>query len=392
MSDRTAALAAAICLLAVGVAAVGVADEPVEPSSSLLSKLDLEWYGYVKLDFAYDGSETTPGQFAKWAVPGADGGEVEVTLNQTRLGLRVKGSGESRLRGSGRVEIDLYGHVDDPDPRIRHAYVELAWPESKFDIIIGQTSDVISPLYPSTLNYTVAWWAGNIGFRRPQIRLTKRFEAGAGRELKLEGALTHNIYDTRIGSVSGEDAGIAAQGRVSFRFPGAGAAPVTLGVSGHRAAEKFPTGVTSRECDSWSANVDLSLPLAETVRFESELFTGKSLSPYLGGAGQGVSLDSMPGTDSLHGIHSRGGWVALRIVPREWAKIRFNVGFSVDDVADDDLSAGGRELNRSLFANTTYRLRPQMDLGLELSHWTTLYQERDKCEALRTQVSLIYRI
>ena len=44
---------------------------------------------------------------------------------------------------------------------------------STFTILGGQTWDVISPLNPRSLNYSVYWWAGNIGYRRPQVRLTK---------------------------------------------------------------------------------------------------------------------------------------------------------------------------------------------------------------------------
>ncbi len=419
MRHRFVALGVLVCLVSAGAAVADTvndtgAPDPNTDNVTFWSKLEPEWYGYVKLDVAYDGSRTTPGEFAKWAVPEPADDEITVTLNQTRLGLKLKARGaesSSRRRranghfaAGGRVEVDLYGHVEDPDPRIRHAFLDFSWPEADFDIIVGQTSDVISPLYPSTLNYTVAWWAGNIGFRRPQIRATKRFATGGDGELKVEGALTHNIYDTRlaprgeIGSVSGEDAGLAAQARVAYSFGRSGGPPITLGISGHHAEETFPTGTTDERCDSWSANLDLSMPLSSSVRLQSELFSGKSLAPYLGGAGQGVDLQ-----DDLHGVHSRGGWLALNFAtsPESKGRPRFNVGFSVDDVEGDDLSTGARELNRSVFGNVIYTLmegRPggaqtgQLDVGLELSHWITRYKDSGECDATRAQLSLIYKI
>ncbi len=405
MRHRCLVLSAALAMLVTSAAAAdtmgdGGAGDQKEESVTFWSRLEPEWYGYLKLDVAYDGSQTAPGEFAKWAVPEPASGddEVTVTLNQTRLGLKLKvPGGDTGFRAGGRVEVDFYGHVDDPDPRIRHAFLDFSWPTADFDIIVGQTSDVISPLYPSTLNYTVAWFAGNIGFRRPQIRLTKRFATAGAAEWRVVGALTHNIYDTKVGSVSGEDSGLAAQARVAYSFPGAGSLPVTVGLSGHSAEEKFvtsaslredPVGTVTEHCDSWSANFDLSVPLSDTARLQSELFSGKSLSPYLGGAGQGVNLEQ------LHGIHSRGGWLALNLAPRPESKWRprFNVGFSVDDVDGEDLAAGARELNRSVFGNMTYALGRRLDAGLELSHWTTRYKDRDECDALRTQLSLIYKI
>ena len=402
MKYRVWGLCFTLCLLCAAPAAADTVGETGRVESradqdTFWSRLEPDWYGYIKLDVAYDGSRTSPGEVAKWAVLEPADEEVTVTLNQTRLGLRLKAPGEeTRFRTGGRVEVDFYGHVDDPDPRIRHAYLDFSWPDAGFDIIIGQTSDVISPLYPSTLNYTVAWWAGNIGFRRPQIRATQRFATGGG-ELKVEGALTHNIYDTQAGSVSGEDSGLALQARVALTFEGAVGRPVTIGISGHRAEEvfrlppsagTFPTTTTER-CDSWSANVDLSLPLSDSLRLQSELFSGKSLAPYLGGAGQGVDL-----REDLHGIHSRGGWLALNFAPRSAGKerLRFNVGASVDDVEGDDLAAGARELNSSIFGNVIYSSSQKMDVGLELSHWTTRYKDLNECDALRTQVSLIYKI
>ncbi len=394
MRHRIVVLGVVVCLASAGtttadtVGDAGTADPGTE-KATFWSRLEPEWYGYVKLDVAYDGSRTAPGEFAKWAVPEAADDEVTITLNQTRLGLKLKTPGkESGFRAGGRVEVDFYGHVDDPDPRIRHAYLDFSWPEADFDIIVGQTSDVISPLYPSTLNYTVAWWAGNIGFRRPQIRATKRFATGGDGELKVEGALTHNIYDTKVGSVSGEDSGLAAQARVAYSFEGAAGQPVTLGISGHHAEEKFPVGTTTELCDSWSANLDLSLPLSRSVWLQSELFSGKSLAPYLGGAGQGYDLQN------LHGVHSRGGWLALNFAPRNAGngRPRFNLGVSVDDVEGEDLSAGARELNRSVFGNAIYGLMQKMDVGVELSYWTTRYKDLDECDALRTQVSVIYKI
>ena len=351
---------------------------------------DLDLYGYVKLDTAYESSRTSPGEFAKWVLPDPATGEdgaYHATLNQTRLGLRLEPAGKARFLASGRVEIDFYGKVQDPDPRIRHAYVTLAWPDAGFDIIVGQTSDVISPLNPQTLNYTVAWWAGNIGFRRPQIRISKYLATGGESELLLEGALTHNIYDTRVGSLVGEDAGLAAQARLSFTFPGIGTQPTTIGISGHRAEEDFTTGDVTTRSDSWSGDLDLTLPLTGTVRLQCELFTGAGLGPYLGGVGQGVDpID-------FHGIKSRGGWLALNVVTPSRHRLRgFNAGVSVDDVDGADLAPGGRELNRSIFANVLCALREKIELGVEISRWTTRYKERDTRDALRTQVSLIYKI
>ena len=52
--------------------------------------------------------------------------------------------------------------------RMRHAYTKLAWGD--FNVLAGQTADVISPIWPIVNADLVMWGAGNLGDRRPQLR------------------------------------------------------------------------------------------------------------------------------------------------------------------------------------------------------------------------------
>ena len=143
------------------------------------------------------------------------------------------------------------------------------------------------------------------------------------------------------------------------------------------------TGATER-FDSWSLNLDLALPITASVRLLSELWTGCSLAPYLGGIGQGVDL-------AMHtGIRSRGGWFAVNVVPGQ-GKTRFAFGMSVDDVDGEDVGAGARTRNRSLFGNVIYAFNRHIDVGVEISGWRTEYEGRGDAEAWRSQTSFFYR-
>ena len=42
--------------------------------------------------------------------------------------------------------------------------------DEEFRLLVGQTWDVISPLNPDMLMYSVGWDGGNIGYRRAQVR------------------------------------------------------------------------------------------------------------------------------------------------------------------------------------------------------------------------------
>jgi hypothetical protein len=228
------------------------------------------------------------------------------------------------------VEIDFFGGgsaENKANPMMRHAYMNIEWPAARFSILAGQTSDVISPLYPYTLNYSVAWWVGNIGYRRPQIRLTKSCALGDDIDLKLEGALTRNMGVTGDFVVrdAGEDSGIPGlQARASMQFPWLRYKPTTIGFSGHWAKETYrPTGSSKKKYNSCSLNLDVTQPINEWFALKGEWFTGQELSMYLGGVGQGLN------TTLGREISSTGGWVAASLTPcPAW---NFNLGVSIDD-------------------------------------------------------------
>ena len=377
--------------------------KPPAEKKPVMSGLDVELYGRLKLDAVFDTSRMDTGNYAKWVRPDRnnnDHTQFDMTPNESRLGFRVFGPKGEDIQTGGRVEIDFYGGgaENKSNPMMRHAYLTIDWPKDKFGILAGQTSDVISPLYPDTLNYTVGWWAGNIGYRRPQIRLTKSYMLDKDTELKLEGALARTIGRTNSSILpagdqtdSGENAGIPGfQGRVSMTFPWLGYKPTTIGFSGHYAKEEYDTNTSgvigSKRFDSWSLNLDVLQPVNKWLSFKGEFFTGENLDAYLGGIGQGVN------TARSKEIGSDGGWVEASLGP--WDKWSFNTGLSVDDADNSDLvgmSGDKREYNRSIFGNVLYDIDKNAQIGFELSQWHTKYEGAGDADSLRAQTSFIYK-
>jgi len=367
------------------------------------SGLDIQLYGRLKFDAAFDTSRMSEGNFARWVESEASNkndNELNLTANESRLGMWIYGPKDEEFNTSGRVEIDFFGGGSEnkSNPMMRHAYMNLMWPDKKFSILAGQTSDVISPLVPYTLNYSVAWWAGNIGYRRPQIRLTKAFALDPNTELKVEAALARTIGSS--GSFTpgdaGEDSGLPVfEGRVSLTFPWVEHKPTTIGFSGHWAKEEYDTDAngTSDKFDSWSLNLDITQPINEWLTIKGELFTGENLSAYLGGIGQGVRNIGTPSSPIYDKeISSKGGWVAASIGPCD--KWSFNLGVTIDDPANNDLSSvsgSNREYNRSLFGNVIYSVDKNTEIGFELSQWHTEYVGQRDADSIRAQTSFIYK-
>ena len=361
----------------------------------IVSGINAQLYGKVKFDAAYDTARTSVGNFARWVESEENthnDDQFNMTANETRLGLKLSTPDAEGIRTTGVVELDLYGSnsaENKAKPMLRHAFLEMHWPESRFSILAGQTWDVISPLNPGTLNYSVQWWEGNIGYRRPQVRLTKELALSSKVDLKLQGAFSRTIgHDGPFDpGDTGEDAGFpTTQGRLALSFPCFGPKPTTVGVSGHWGEEEYDTDAQNhaRHFQSWSANVDLTQPVTDWLTVKAEAFVGENLDAYLGGIGQGLN------TATYTEIGSAGGWVAAAINPcKGW---HFNLGASMDNVSDSDVTAASaRTAHRCFFGNIIHDINKWTSVGLELSHRSTEYKGMSDGDSLRIQSSFILK-
>jgi len=364
----------------------------------VLSGQEIELYGYIKLDAAWDSARSSNGNFARWVE--SEGGRnnddtFNVTARQTRLGMRLTDPGDHAVKTTGRVEVDFYGDgaENKPEAFMRHAYLQLEWPEHQFSILAGQTSDVISPLVPGTVNYTVLWWQGNIGYRRPQVRLTKGFDLTENVNLNTQVAVTRTIGRTNTlngdrtdPGDTGEDHGLPGlQARAAVTFPLLDGKPTTVGVSGHFAKEEIDTDLrdSHQNVCSWSANLDVAMPVTGWMTIKGELFTGQDLDAYLGGIGQGVDMNT------LKPIQSCGGWGAVGLGP--WEKWRFNVGAGVDAVDGGDVTAStARTVNRAIFGNVLYQITKNATVAFEVSHLHTEYKGLQPGDSVRLHSAFMY--
>lgn len=392
MNDRLAQLEKEIAELKKAPTSAPAADSK---KKTLFSSVDVQLYGFLKADVSRDSSRTTTGNYVLYVDSEAtrrNDAESNMTANESRLGLDFTGPSSETLKTSGKLEFDFFGSAPENKATllIRHAYMNLEWPQAQLSLLAGQTWDVISPLNPSTLNYSVLWVGGNIGYRRPQVRLTKDVSVTDKVKVKLEGALSRTIGRTTpapVSSETGEDAGFPTfQGRVSATFPFFGPKPTTIGVSGHSGREEYDTDAsgTNETLKSQSINLDITQPVCKWMTLKAELFSGKDLDSYLGGISQGVD------TTTFRSIDSEGGWVAASLGP--WGKWSSSIGYGADNVDRDDVAVGtGRTRNACLFGNIRYDVNANAQIGLELSRWETDYKGVSDTKDTRVQASFIYK-
>jgi hypothetical protein len=306
-----------------------------------------------------------------------------MTANQSKIGLKFDTSDSSTLKLTGKIEFDFYGGgaENKPNPMMRHAYFELQSP--LVNLLAGQTSDLFSPLNPTTLNYVVMWRCGNTGYRRPQLRLTKDVSFGEKSKLTLGLSFNRSMGDLE----EGEDAGVpTVEYRLGISHKLLGSQPTILGISGVEGKQESDFLDTNFVMNAFA--VDLVLPLGNKVAITGEVFSGKNLSVFMGGIGQGI--DGMNKKE----IGALGWWGQLSIYPTP--KIELNIG-SGDD--NPELAATGlpvipvstMEDNMAYFGNIIYKLSSSVSFGVEHTIMATKYSDDKTFKNNRTQASFIYR-
>ncbi|MFC1539517.1 hypothetical protein ACFL6H_08835, partial [Candidatus Latescibacterota bacterium] len=286
--------------------------------SAQINKLTIKPYGFIKLDMSYDSAQTNDGNFAMWINDAATSdSEFNMTARQTRLGVNFNYPETNGRTVTGKFEMDFYGESPENKnmPMMRHAYMKIDF--GKYYILAGQTSDIISPLVPNTVNYTVLWNVGNIGYRRPQLQFVTKCKRG----VEYAVALARNVADDADGNggPDGDDSGMPmVQGRIQYAT-----SKLSAGISGHYGSMEYQNALGKDDnYSTLSINFHGSYAITDAISVKGEAFTGKALKQFFGGAGQEFNLDSE------EEVESAGGWInAVYIVS---PKTSFNLGASSD--------------------------------------------------------------
>ena len=384
--------------------AVASADEPAPVVTPGGTKVQI--YGRLELNSSYEDGLTS-GLWSANAAQNANKdaqGRTTLSIARTRLGLNLAGpskegepdlagkfeadfagnSGYNNFNGSGSVTADYSGA---PGFRVRQSYGSVKFKDIGLTLLFGMTDDLITPIDPPSINPSSLNGAGNLGNRRPQIRVSQALGP-----VEIAVAATHDRLRAND-NVASSSPGV--QGRLGVKLPATWAgekANVAFGVGGlfakDEAANAIDTARIKRGPSTNSINADLSLPVIDILTLTGEFFTGQNLTRYGDGSlGLNHTSSSNPAKVKEDGISSIGWWAAL--AAKLPANLSAAAGVGAENVDGDvvvkdgaldaektDKIPGSREANMFIFANLAYNFTSAAKLTFEYLNLATDYADK----------------
>jgi hypothetical protein len=348
---------------------------------------EIGFYGFVRIDAIFDDSRASAFQTPTYIRSEATGTDsqsnftIHPRLSRVGMNFRAPNAleslGDARLTGKIEADFQNGGRESRAVPRMRHAYLQLDW--NQHSLLAGQTSDLISPLFPSVNGDTMMWNAGNLGDRRMQVRYGYESESGltfrAG--VGMTGAVDPLDADSN-GILDGEAATTPnIQGRVGYD-----SSKFSVGAWSHYARLHTDAFFGSQnDFNGYSYGTDFDFRLTPRVNVRGEAWAGSNLGDMRGGIGQ--SFNQTTGRE----IDSRGGWVELGL---QSGRHGLFTGYTMDDPKNAHLDAGARTENRAWYVTNRFNLSEPLTLGIDYLHWRTQFKGSPQGTDNRINLYLIY--
>ena len=364
-------MAASMMTSVIGATAVR-ADDELPP---------LSIYGAARLDVLAADARMSDIAQPMYVMPEASGGgdgELTMTPRLSRVGLGIDPWRIGwHTTGEGKLEVDFSGGSGANAIRLRHASASISL-DRLVELVAGQTTDLISPLFPSAQNDTQLLFAGNTGDRRPQLQLAftpgDRVRVALG--VAASGSLSHMDAD-HDGQVDGmASARPMLEWLLEYRQRFLGDV-MRLGVWGHAASAELADGTAY---GGTSVGMHLYLPLGRKLVTLGEAYLGTNLADIGGGIGQDF------GAMTRRNVHSAGGWLELAALPTDHHMLA--VGGSLDTARAADLATGDRTANGTIYGVVRYQPIASLQFGVEYLYWQTRFKDAGRGAANRVDLHL----
>ena len=359
------------------------------------SKYPVKVSGLVLFNSFVNAGEVSASDLAVLAFPrfpGSANGSIGATLNQTILGINVKGPRLAGADTSASASVDFAGGSPTTEYgitagiiRLRTANAQLSWENTT--LTVGQDAPFFSPLSPTsyaTVAQPAFSWAGNLWVWTPQAVLERRLPVGNNARFVFQGGLLDPLteevppFQDRIATAGELTRVPAIAGRLAYEHTSA-ERPFALGLAAYRARQRYDT---LPQVSSWTINTDFKASLSRFLEISGEGYKGQAV----GGLGGGIwSSVVFPETSqphsSVHPLRSVGGWAQLKLKPLLVFEI--NAALGHDENYAQDLrfypvpygidGFPPFQKNQAQFVNFVYTPRSALVFALEYRHLRTTF-------------------
>lgn len=384
-----ASATAAPAPVAAPVPPVAATTAPPPPADAAPKKTfpSFKFYGFARLDAAYATRRMFSPQGGMWVLspdtPGADEAEFVLYPRWSRLGVDVAVAEPAEgVAIDAKVEIDFNnggpaaGTESRATPRMRHAYGQLK--AGDFQILGGQTWDLIAPLIYGGMEQVLFWNGGNLGDRRPQLRVTYGPEFGAAKVVLAAAAAQSGAVDMQdldadsvMDGVASARPAVQGLAELQIKLDPEAKQPLRVGISGHYGAKRIAVGGSEEMFNVIAGVAHLSIPVS-VLTLQAEGFLGENLSDLRGGIGQGIELRDLNGDEVMDEgvtIPAKGGFVQAQVDAVPWYSLQ--VGAGVDN--PKGVNVGGRGLNQTFHFGNAFKPYKQFVVGAVYDYFFTTY-------------------
>jgi hypothetical protein len=310
------------------IAATSGTKAATDPNTLVIGKFATTLYGFVETDVIHDSTESFNevqgnGLVARNETFGGQHGQLQGSLRNSRLGMRVAAPAFHGLRLSGVFEMDFFGNQPalgypaangaisensfyaNPAFRARHLFLKMETPI--LDVLIGQTWNLFGwqpYFHPNTVE--IQGMPGQLYARRPQLRVSKRVQT---RTINFEAAVAALNPVQRASEAPEMQAGVRLafngwKGKRTAGSTGTEIAPASFGVSGDLKYVKIPALAApnnTTDAVGTSVAVDVFVPIipakddghsGNDLSLTGELSSGYGMSDQLTGLTGGVGFPS----------------------------------------------------------------------------------------------------
>jgi hypothetical protein len=344
------------------------------------SKYKINIYGKLKFDAIYDTNNMGTDEFIKYVPKTADGKDkATFNVRDTRLGIAIDGPSYNGWNTKGRFETDFYGNAADSSSngalRIRLAYLDFA--KGDTSVRVGQDWTPIASLNPTTLDFAIAGYNGNLWNRVPQITVQQKFGGG------LEGLLS--IYRYRWSDDNDTFGSTAITTQIQMPWVGAKVGYSGLLLDAEKKAWVALGGavrkgeVKDNDVTPYLLALELQVPF-NMFELKGEAYTGQGLGGEYFHKGGSFNTEG-------HAIMTSGGWAQLNVRPMK--DLDLNVGYGIDDPKDSDVAGSYYRQSSYTYGNVIYQIMKDISAGVEGTYVNTEWDTKNQ-HGWRYTTSLMY--